>query len=322
MRYFDITTEEFAKLVFTQYRGNPVVGHTALSTVIADPSLLTPAETHDGKWHMFCHTLYGVVRLTSEDGVKFSRPKRVLPRAMRPDINRIDGKYYLYYERTQRLLPKALSMIGGKWYSEIYLTTSDDLVSWSGPVPVITRDKPYHTDDKGTSISNPFLTEFDGKYRLYYSAGLTYLEDCRFCEPTCISYAESPTPDGNFVSEDSPVITPSPADPGMNRCAGCIKVYRLKDGYIALQNGIYRTEKGNSMSAVRLLKSDDGRNFTFIKNLVEPGIFYGKDWMAQYVYACDLVCFDGKFRIYFNARDKANPLSGRENIGFTEALLQ
>ena len=180
---------------------------------------------------------------------------------MRPNINRIGEKYYLYYERTQPLLPKAISMVGGKWYSEIYLTTSDDLVSWSKPIPIITKEKPYHTYEKGTSISNPFLTEIGEKYRLYYSAGLTYLEDCRFCEPTCISYAESDIPDGNFISQENPVITPDVNDPGMNRCAGCIKIYRVKDGYIGLQNGIYRTEKGVSMSAVRLLRNKDWRNF-------------------------------------------------------------
>lgn len=321
MRSFPVTTKEFTELVFTQYEGNPIVKHTPFSTVIADPSILTPAETHDGKWYMFCHTLYNVVKTVSDDGVNFSRPEKVLPRGMRPNINRIGGKYYLYYERTQPLLPKAISMVGGKWYSEIYLTTSDDLVSWSKPIPIITKEKPYHTYEKGTSISNPFLTEIGEKYRLYYSAGLTYLEDCRFCEPTCISYAESDIPDGNFISQEKPVITPDVNDPGMNRCAGCIKIYRVKDGYIGLQDGIYRTEKGDSMSAIRLLASEDGKKFKFVKNLVEPGIFYERTWMAQYVYACDLVYFDGKFRIYFNARDKANPLSGRENIGFTEAVL-
>ena len=66
MRSFPVTTKEFTELVFTQYEGNPIVKHTPFSTVIADPSLLTPAETHDGKWHMFCHTLYNVVNTVSE----------------------------------------------------------------------------------------------------------------------------------------------------------------------------------------------------------------------------------------------------------------
>ena len=45
----------------------------------------------------------GVYRYESEDGIAWQRAGKVLGRAMRPDINYIEGVYYLYYERLQPL---------------------------------------------------------------------------------------------------------------------------------------------------------------------------------------------------------------------------
>ena len=170
------------------------------------------------------------------------------------------------------------------------------------------------------SISNPYLVQENSINRLYYSCGLTYIKDCGFCEPTHISYAESEKLTDGYVSAEKPIISPDRNNPYLNLCSGCLKVYRLSDGYIGIQNGIYEKD-GKSHSAIILLTSSDGLNFEFAKMLVEPAVVDGKNWMKQFVYASHLVRHGNILRLYFNARDTANPILGRECIGFAEAEI-
>ncbi len=305
---------------FKLYKNNPVIHHPIYSNVVADPSVITPDNSHDGKWHLFCHTMFGVCHYESNDGISFKNIGRVVNRAMRPDINIIDGRYYLFYERTKPLIGNALALVGGKWKSEIYCTESDDLKNWTKPHRVIGHTRPFEVDKKGQAISNPFLIKIDDTYRLYYSCGQTYIKDCGFCEPTHISYAESKRISNGYLSRTLPIISPDKNKEYLNLCSGCIKVYKLKDCYIGLQNGIFE-KKGKSHSAIMLLKSDDGENFEFVKPFLVPQKCGGNNWMAQYVYACCLTYFEGKLRLYFNARNVANPLIGRESIGIYEANL-
>ena len=291
------------------------------SFVVADPSMLTPDNCHDGKWHMFFHTTFGIFHFVSDDGIDFKKVQKVTNRAMRPNINYIDGKYYLFYERTRPLFFNALNVVNAvKWKSEIYVVESTDLLNWSVPGPVITNTRDYENSERGMSISNPFLLQENGVNRLYYSCGLTYIKDCGFCEPTHISYAESKRVDSGYVSAEKPLISPDKNDPYLNLCSGCLKVYKLSDGYIGIQNGIYEKDS-KSHSAIILLTSADGLNFEFNKILVEPAVIDGNDWMKQFVYASHLVRYGNTLRLYFNARNVANPVLGRECIGYAEAEI-
>ena len=310
------TFDEFNSLSFYFYKSNPVLKYSLPSLVVADPSILTPDNAPDNRWHLFCHTFFGVYHYVSDDGISFSEKRKIVNRAMRPDIKKIGGKYYLFFERTRSVILNALNSIGVKWHSEIYVCKSDDLVSWDTPERVIKQTRDYEKCDTGIAISNPFLIEKDGKYRLYYSCGQTMIKDCGFSEPTHISYAESEYPDKNYISRDVPIISPDKNNKYLNLCSGCIKVYKLKDCYIGLQNGLF-SENGRSHSAIMLLKSYDGENFEFVKPLIVPDEKH--KWMAQFVYACCLTCYDGKCRIYFNARNAADIIRGRESIGFIEA---
>jgi beta-xylosidase len=305
---------------FRLYENNPVIHNPIYSNVAADPSVLTPDCTHDGKWHLFCHTMIGVYHYESNDGISFKNMGRIVNRAMRPDINIIDGRYYLFYERTKPLIGNALALVGGKWKSEIYCTESTDLKSWTTPHLVIGHTRDFEVDEKGQAISNPFLISKDDGYRLYYSCGQTFIKDCGFCEPTHISYAESKDIAKGYTSRTSPIISPDKNNKYLNLCSGCIKVYKLKDCYIGLQNGIYE-DGGKSHSAIMLLKSDDGENFEFVKPFLVPQKCGDNNWMAQFVYACCLTYYNGKLRLYFNARNVANPILGRESIGIYEATL-
>lgn len=270
---------------------------------------------------MFLHTTLGVYHLISDDGVNFEKVQKVVGRAMRPNINRIGDTYYLFYERTLSLFMNALNVVNlAKWYSEIFVVQSKDLINWSKPEKALGHTKHYEVSERGTALSNPFLLQEDGVNRLYYSCGMNYIDDCKFCEPAHISYAESKSLAKGYVSAEKPLISPDKNNPYLNLCSGCLKVYKLSDGYIGVQNGIYEKD-GKSHSAIFLMSSADGLDFKFEKMLIEPCVVHGKDWMKQFVYASHLVRCGDTLRLYFNARDTSNPILGRECIGFAEAKI-
>lgn len=317
----NLTVNQIINADFEISQNNPILRPRGASFVVADPSLLTPDISHDGRWHMFFHTTFGICHAESVDGIRFGKPRKITGRAMRPNINCIDGKYYLFFERTRPLFFNALNVVNiAKWESEICVIKSSDLISWSKPEAVITNTREYEKSDRGTEISNPFLVMEEGFNRLYYSCGMTFIKDCGFCEPTHISYAESTEIDCGYVSAEKPLISPDKNNPYLNLCSGCLKVYKLSDGYIGIQNGIYEKD-GKSHSAIILLTSVDGLHFKFQKILVEPGMQGGNDWMNQFVYASHLVKHGGTLRLYFNARDTSDMLRGRECIGYAQAEL-
>ena len=160
-------------------RPAPVLRPFGGSFLVADPSLLLPEETPDGKWHLFFHTMFGVWEAVSDDGVAFTKKKKLLSQAMRPNINFVDGRYVLFYERTRPLMLNGLNFVGAaKWHSEIYAIESRDLKSWSAPQPVLRHTKDFEESPRGVSLSNPFLLRVGDVNRLYYSCGLTYIKDC------------------------------------------------------------------------------------------------------------------------------------------------
>lgn len=317
----NLSFSDFMNAEFRLYENNPVLKNPPSSFVVADPSVLTPETSHDGKWHLFCHTFFGVYRYESEDGISFENKGRIVRRAMRPDINRVDGKYYLFYERTRPVILNALSLLGVKWKSEIYCTESKDFTSWSEPYLALGKSRYYEVDSHGQALSNPFLMKVGEKFRLYYSCGQTFIKDCGFCEPRHISFAESHKVASDYVSRSEPIISPDENNKYLNLCSGCLKVYKLSDCYIGLQNGIFQ-ENGKSHSAIMLLRSDDGENFEFVKQFLVPQKCGGSNWMAQYVYACCLTYYQGKLRLYFNARNVSDNLRGRESIGIYEAVIE
>ncbi|MCM1286149.1 MAG: hypothetical protein NC213_07315 [Acetobacter sp.] len=317
----DLTVEQIKNADFKLFVNNPIIKPFDKSFVVADPSLLTPDNAHDRKWHMFFHTNLGIYHFISDDGIAFSKVKRILTRAMRPNTNYINGTYYLFYERTAPLIVNALTLVNlAKWHSEIYVTKSSDLINWSEPEKVLGNTRNFERSKRGLAISNPYLLRDGDRFLLYYSCGLTFIKDCGFCEPTYISCAESKKADCKYISAAEPIISPDINNPYLNLCSGCLKVYKVKDGYIGLQNGIY-DENGKSKSAIILLSSKDGKKFDFEKMLLQPQMDNGKSWMKQFVYASHLVKYENKLRLYFNARDFANSIKGRECIGFCEAEI-
>lgn len=305
---------------FSLYENNPIIKNPLSSFVIADPSVLTPRDSHDKRWHLFCHTFFGVYHYESDDGISFKNCGKIVKRAMRPNINCIDGRYYLFYERIKPVILNALTLLGAKWKSEIYCVESDDLKKWTEPKLVLGQTRDFEKDENGSALSNPFLFKKENGYRLYYSCGQTFIKDCGFCEPRHITFAESENITDGYVAKAEPIISPDKNTEWLNLCSGCMKVYRLKDCYIGLQNGIFEKD-GKSHSAIMLLKSDDGEKFELVKPFLVPQKCGKSNWMAQYVYACCLTYYDNRLRLYFNARNVSNNLTGRESIGVFEAEI-
>ena len=216
----NLTFEQFNNADFKLFENNPIIKNPLNSFVIADPSVLTPDISHDGKWHLFCHTFFGVYRYESVDGINFKNTGKIVNRAMRPNINYIDGKYYLFFERTRPVIFNLLSLVGAKWKSEIYCVESENLTEWSEPYLVIGKTRDYEEYNNGFAISNPFLMNIDGKYRMYYSCGQTFIKDCGFCEPTHISFAESESITNGYISRGKPIISPDKNIEYLNLCSG------------------------------------------------------------------------------------------------------
>ena len=323
-RLEDITFEQFNNAEFSLSGDNPVIRRRGLSPIIADPSVVTPDDSHDGNWHMICHSIFSLEHYSSDDGYIWTHAGKVVNRAMRGNINRINGEYYIYYEHLQPFVRKMKGLLSGGWISDISLIKSRDLKNYSKPETVLGNDIGYASDERGRAVSNPFLLNRNGTYRLYFSAGQTYLEDCGFCEPTYIGIAESDSPAGPFKAYGSPVISPDKRERWRNLCCGCIKVYKLADSYIGIQNGIYADDGGDSHSAIVLLKSEDGLKFEYERELLTPQVCpecRNPDWMKQFVYASSLSFHDGRLWLYFNARNTADIIRGREHIGLYSAKI-
>mgnify|MGYP005842098289 CR=1 FL=1 len=300
------SVEELLGLEWREHAGNPLIAPPFPSPIIADPTFLPPDDTPDGLWHLFAHSMLGIHHFTSRDGLAWERLAGAVCRAsLRAFLLKRDGTYHLFYERFLRLFPFA-------YRSRLEMRTSRDLTSWSDPVAVLEPTLPWHREGCVGAVSNPCVVEEEGSFRLYYSAGLVYLRDCRFSEPKYIGVAFARDATGPYRPAPEPALQPAAGDAYANMGAGAVKVLRLEDGYVGFQNGIYwDAETAHSRSAIRLVTSRDGLVWDILER--EPVIKPEPGWKKAFVYALDVRLVGGRFYLYFNARD--GWLTGRENIG-------
>lgn len=308
----------------------------------------------DEGWALFAHSAWGVHRYASDDGLSWRDRGIVLQNAMRPFARRIEAEgaakaaaparagnprataaeattaeaaapYHLYAEAYAPLALPLTALPGRrKWRSKIVLSRSGDLARWSRPETVARPELPWMSDPElGASVSNPCLTRLppdspasSGGWRLYYSASLAWIPDCGFCEPRYLAAADGPSPAGPFTPRPRPISDPADDPlPGVLG-AGSIKALALENGFIGLQNKIYRDPRGRSRSAIFLLRSEDGIAWRPARDepLLAPA---GSGWTSSHVYACDCRFreADGRWHLYFNARDGWSIGRGRERIG-------
>lgn len=303
----------------------PLIEPPRFSPVIADPSFLFPEEDPRGEWNLVAHSAWGIHRFSSKDGLAWADWGIVVRNGMRPFLRLLEGgrpgqaDYTVLYEAYPPLaLPLTALPLKRAWKSQIAARTSRDLVTWS-PASVLARPELAWMADPalGGSVSNPCLVQAGpGDWRLYYSASLSWIEDCGFCEPRYLALAQARHPEGPFTPRAEPIVDPS-ADslPGVLG-AGSMKVLAFEDGWIGLQNKIYRDPRGQSRSAIFVLRSEDGLAWTPARTLplLAPAI---SGWTSSHVYACDCRFRqeDGSWYLYFNARDGWRVSEGRERIG-------
>lgn len=335
-----MTIAEFLALRWSE-PGAPLIEPPRFSPVIADPTFLFPEETAgatDEGWALFAHSAWGVHRYASADGLAWRDRGIVLRNAMRPFARRIvaaeakagsaagaAAPYHLYAEAYAPLALPLTALPGRrKWRSLIVLSRSGDLGCWSRPETVARPELPWMEDiELGASVSNPCLTRLPaglpgsaGGWRLYYSASLAWIPDCGFCEPRHLAAADGPSPSGPFKPYPRPIADPADDPlPGVLG-AGSIKVIPMEDGFVGLQNKIYRDPGGRSRSAIFLLRSEDGLAWRSAREepLLAPA---GSGWTSSHVYACDCRFreADGRWYLYFNARDGWRISEGKERIG-------
>lgn len=328
--------DDFLSIKWSEPEG-PLVEPPWPSPVIADPSFLFPWESPDGLWELFAHSAFGIHRYSSPDGISWDHRRMVIGNAMRGFARPIPAphnaknsisRYAIYFESYP---PFALAMTAlpfhGKWKSRIAMSESINLEDWSKPKTILVPGQPWAKDSAlGESVSNPCVVEAGDGWRLYFSASLAWIEDCGFCEPLRLAMAESPTPEGTFAFPDNPLPPPqtqigNPAGTTAATLArdlfgeGSIKVLPMEDGFIGLQNTIYRDPGGKSRSAIFVLRSENGIRWEAAQG--KPLAAPGEGWMRSHVYACDcrLDESQGFAYLYFNARDGWRISQGKERIG-------
>ena len=315
-----VTVDDFASLAWRTTREAPVIGPPAGSPILADPTFLLPHDTPDGRWHLFAHSIWGLHHFSAIDGIQWSRPRLAVRHAMRAFLHREGAIYHLFYERYPPSVFRSAPFPASDGARGSSRRWSSDLVRWSAPAIVLRPSLDWHrTSILGEAIGNPCLVRTAEGYALYYSAGLVHVPDCGFNEPLHVGVAWSATLDGPWRRVPTRPLPACRRPTLQSGGASTIKVLRLDDGFVGLQNGI-ALDPGTrqSHSAISVLRSLDGLDWRYAH--AEPIVGPTAGWRARFVYACDVRREPtGRWYLYFNARDRAPMLSGREAIGFVVA---
>jgi hypothetical protein len=312
-----VTVDAFARLAWSVTHPEPVIRPPRTSPIIADPTFLLPSDTPDGRWHLFAHSIWGVHRFVSDDGIRWISGPFVARHAMRPFLYRDGSVWHLLYERYPPWRLALSWMPGLRWRSWIARRSSTDLRSWSPEVVVLGPSLDWHRRGTSEAVGNPCVVRTDDGPTLYYSAGVVRVPDCGFVEPLHIGRATATSLDGPWQTHPTPLLSPDPDDARCNLGAGAMKVLRCTDGWIGLHNGIaFDRATGRSRSSISVRRSADGLAWRYAHDrpIVEPDT----GWRRRFVYACDARQdpTTGRWLLFFNGRDHAPMRKGREAIGF------
>jgi beta-xylosidase len=292
----------FAELNWTDHPSNPLIEPPRPEWMIADPAVLMPSESPDGRWHLLANSVWGIHHHTSDDGIIWQRGKRLFP-GIRSFILKQDGKYFVFNETFIK-----------PFVTAIVMRESEDLIEWSKPQTVLEPSLSWH---KGiyNACGNPCVVPYKGEFLLFYSASVIFLKDCCFFEPRYIGVARSASISGPYTPDASPIFSPEPEHPYRNFGAGAIKVVadEQNDVMWGFNNGIYHDEKGSSRSAIMLLRSNDIENWTQVHK--EPILKPEPGWKRALVYALDIKYDADRAYMYYNARD--GWFIGSERIGLS-----
>lgn len=299
---------DFTRFTWPDHPKNPLILPRFPDWMIADPTVLPPSQTPDGRWHLFANAIIkGIQHFVSDDGVEWERIGTGLFLGIRPYVVLENGLYHLFYEMAD--FPRG---------SVIARRTSADLTHFSGP-EIVARPEFEWEGKRLRTNGNPCLVRHGGRYALYFSAGWVFLKDCLFLEPRHIGVAWADRIEGPYVKHPTPLISPAPEPRFRNLGAGSMKVLPPDAPgapWWAFNNGIFLDEQGRSRSEIHLLTSRDGLGWELAS--ASPLLTFGDaGWKRALVYAMHVVEHDGEWRMYYNARD--GWFIGKERIGLATA---
>lgn len=310
--------------------GQALIEPPFYSPVLADPTLVMPAQSPDQRWHLFAHSALGILHYSADEPTRWHAHGLVVWHGMRAFVLCHDDAYWLYYEAyapfalARTALPETLRT---QWRSWLCRRRSVNLTDWGPAEIVLTPSRPWHGNQLGQATGNPCVVRLSdtpgpAQWGLYYSGGLVFIPDCGFTEPYAIGRATAPSPAGPWQAEPEPLISPAPTDAALNLSAGSLKVLRVADGFVGFQNAIAWVDDaagGHSTSVIYLLWSGDGRTWQrHATPVLAPG---APHWRRSHIYACDVRCDErnGDWWLFYNARDDWPMSRGKEAIGALRA---
>jgi hypothetical protein len=295
--------------VWVDHPDNPLIEPPRPEFLLGDPSVVLPADSPEGDWHLFANTLLGIQHYISRDGIVWARQRKVGP-GFRANVLKEGGLFHMFYE--QFSVPQ--------FRSHVALRTSPDLWRWREPVKVLEPSLPWEQGRLSRNVGNPCVVATGDGYRLYYSAGVVFHRDLGFCEPRHVGVAQAVDLSGPYEKKAEPMIPMDPSDPFRSRGAGAIKVMRDESRglYYGFNNGIYRDARGRTRSAILLLSSADGLAWEQV--YPEPVVAPEDDgWKRALVYQLDVKRVGDEMWMYYNARSGWR--FGRERIGLATCTL-
>ena len=269
-------------------------------SVIGDPQVVSPGR-FDEYWHLFAHSGMRIYRFKSLDGIHW-KPEGTLPfPGALVYLFKEDDTWHIFY-----------TVYEEPPNTKICMRESMDLENWSEETVILKPELPWELEGPCKQVRNPCLVKVGDRYRLYYSGGTIWFDDCGYEEPKYVGFAEAEDIHGPYKRCGNPILRPDPNIPYRNFGAGALKVYRWRGEYLGFNNGIYKGPDGRSRSAICLLASSDG--VAWVDAPFNPVIAPTGGWKRAMVYQLDVVFdVDGETRIYYNARDGWR--GGVERIG-------
>lgn len=233
-----MTRQELARSAWFPFSDEPVRKRLWYLPRLESPSVLAPASSPDGRWHLFCQSWIGIQHFVSTNGIAWHIEARLPMRGASPAIIHEGARWYLFTCREGRLL---------------CVHESKDLRHWSGGRTVL-------EGGKDQVIGHPRPCRMKGMWRLYHTVGELELEGGRNI-PLSIGMAVSPLVDGPYRDERQ-VITADADDPATNMGIGSFGVLALNDGIVLFATSAHwvRTT-GRSTSALVCFLSQDGIHF-------------------------------------------------------------
>ncbi|MDD7201325.1 MAG: hypothetical protein SPF89_06900 [Sphaerochaetaceae bacterium] len=233
-----MTIGELARAAWFPFSDEPVLKKRWYLPRLESPSVLTPASSPDGKWHLFCQSWIGIQHFFSSNGIVWHALGRLNVIGTDPCVVSEMGMWYLFVARDGKRL---------------CVHASEDLRSW-GPSKVVFEG------EKGQVVSHPQPCKAGGQWRLYYSLGENELERGRTI-PLSVAVASAPAVDGPYRNPQV-VIAADADDPAINMGVGPCSVLPCQDGFgLVASSAHWNRSKVASESSLVLFLSQDGIHF-------------------------------------------------------------